>query len=64
MPNENEKEERQLIAKRLEASSIPRKRSGITERMFVVSLYHENSKFWPAMELLAEISKEFPVKPI
>lgn len=58
------REERQMIAKQLEMKSIPRKRSGVTERLFVVGLYHENSKFWPAMEMLAEISKEFPVEPI
>lgn len=57
-------EKRQMIAKQLEMSSIPRQCFGVTQRMFLVVVYHENSKFWPAMEMLADISKEFPVKPI
>jgi len=59
-----EKEKRQMKAKQLEMSSFPRKRCGLTERLFLVTLYDENSKFCPAMETLAEISEEFPVKAI
>jgi len=58
------KEKRSTMAKLLEMSSHPRKHHGLTERLFLVTLYDENSKFRPAMEMLAEINFEFPVKAI
>lgn len=59
MPEEKREKARELVM-----SSFPRRRFNLTERLFLITLYDENSKFWPTMEALVEINKEFPVKPI
>ena len=49
--------ERHIKAKSLMVMATPRKNFKRTERMYVVTVYEENTEFSAAMEMLADIAK-------